>query len=281
MERPFRNVIFAGGGSRCFWQLGFWEGARAGGLDLGAQVRFAGSVSAGCAMATAAVLDRTHEALALFKDLAGRNPANVHWRNLGPFRAGPVLPHGRMYRNALREFLKPDDLAAFQRVSVAFLMSTYPRWLGGFLGAAFGLSVYSVEKKLRKPIHPRWTARLGYRPLVGFAHECRDPDEFTELVLASSCVPPVLPGGRHRAQRVLDGGLIDNAPVLLAEGQPGETLVLLTRRYERPLPVVAARTYVQPSRAIPIDKFDYANPAGLQEAWDLGLDDGAHFAASR
>ena len=34
----FRNAIFAGGGSRCFWQLGFWEGAKQTGLDLQSSV---------------------------------------------------------------------------------------------------------------------------------------------------------------------------------------------------------------------------------------------------
>ena len=46
----FRNAIFAGGGSRCFWQLGFWEGAKDAGLDLQASVQFIGSTSAGCAL---------------------------------------------------------------------------------------------------------------------------------------------------------------------------------------------------------------------------------------
>ena len=69
----FRNAIFAGGGSRCFWQLGFWEGAKEAGLDLQSSVKFAGSTSAGCAMATAAVLDRSHYALTLFKDFTAQN----------------------------------------------------------------------------------------------------------------------------------------------------------------------------------------------------------------
>lgn len=279
MAPSFPNVIFAGGGSRCFWQLGFWQGARSGGLDLGSELRFVGSVSAGCAMATAAVLDRADEALALFVEMAARNPGNVHWRNLGPGRDGPLLPHAGMYRSAVREFVRPEDLAAFRRVSLAFLMASHPRWIGGIGSVALGLSLYNLEKTLRKPVHPSWPVRLGFRPVVGFAHECRDPEEFTDLVLASSCVPPVLPGGRYRAQPVLDGGLIDSAPALLAEDQPGETLVLLTRRSERPLPSIPSRTYVQPSRPIPIGKFDYANPAGLQAAWDLGVEDGQRFAA--
>jgi hypothetical protein len=35
---------------------------------------------------------------------------------------------------------------------------------------------------------------------------------------------------------------------------------------------------VQPSEPIRIDKFDYANPVGLQETYNLGLKDGAQFA---
>ena len=70
----FRNAIFAGGGSRCFWQLGFWEGAKDAGLGLQTSVKFIGSTSAGCAMATAAVLDRAHDALSLFQEFTTRNP---------------------------------------------------------------------------------------------------------------------------------------------------------------------------------------------------------------
>ena len=37
---------------------------------------------------------------------------------------------------------------------------------------------------------------------------------------------------------------------------------------------------MQPSRQIKIDKFDYANPDGLQETFELGLDDGRKFGQS-
>ena len=76
---------------------------------------------------------------------------------------------------------------------------------------------------------------------------------------------------------MLDGGLIENIPVRLADGQPGETLVLLSRKYERDLPATQGVTWVQPSKPIQIDKFDYANPDGLQEAFELGITDGRQF----
>jgi predicted acylesterase/phospholipase RssA len=275
----FRNAIFAGGGSRCFWQLGFWEGAKATGLDLQSSVKFTGSTSAGCAMASAAILDRSHDALALFKDFTSKNPKNVHWSNINPFRRGALLPHGRMYRDAMSEFIGPNDLAALKKTSVHFLMSDYPRWLSGAIGIAAALCLYGVEKTVRRdPIHPKWPARAGFKPLIGRAADCNTPKDFVDMVLAASCVPPVLPDGRFGDRKVLDGGLIENIPVRLADDQPGETLVLLSRKYERQLPVTKGVTWVQPSKPIKIDKFDYANPDGLQETFELGLHDGRGFA---
>ena len=58
------------------------------------------------------------------------------------------------------------------------------------------------------------------------------------------------------------------------------TLVLLSKRYRRPLPQPTQRVYVQPSQPIEIDKFDYANPSGLEKIFDLGMADGAEFAES-
>jgi predicted acylesterase/phospholipase RssA len=277
----FRNAIFAGGGSRCFWQLGFWEGAKESGLDLQSSVKFVGSTSAGCAMASAAVLDRSWDALSLFKDFTEKNPKNIHWHNLNPFRPGALLPHGRMYRDALREFIGPTDFETIRKTSVHFLMSDYPRWLGGAIGAATALCIYGLEKTLRKdPIHPKWPAKAGFRPLVGRAADCRSAQDYIDMVLASSCVPPVLPEGRLGNRKVLDGGLIENIPVRLAENEPGETLVLLSRKYERELPSTKRVTWVQPSKPITIDKFDYANPDGLQETFEIGLHDGREFGRS-
>ncbi len=277
----YRNAIFAGGGSRCFWQLGFWEGAKEAGLDLQSSVEFVGSTSAGCAMATAAVLDRSHYALNLFKDFTARNPRNIHWENVNPFKRGALLPHARMYREALRELMGPDDLDTLGKRSVHFLMSGYPEWLSGAIGATAALCIYGLEKKFRKdPLHPEWPAKAGFKPLIGRANDCRTLQDYISMVLAASCIPPILPEGHFEGRKVLDGGLIENIPVRLAENEPGETLVLLSRKYERELPSTSRVTWVQPSKPIKIDKFDYANPEGLQETFDLGIVDGRQFGRS-
>ena len=98
------------------------------------------------------------------------------------------------------------------------------------------------------------------------------------MVLAASCVPPVLPSPPYRGQHILDGGMIDNVPAFLADDLAGDTLVLLSKRYQRALPDLPGRIYAQPSEPIRMDKFDYANPEGLQEVFELGAADGRAFA---
>jgi len=278
----FRNAIFAGGGSRCFWQLGFWEGAKQSGLDLQSSVKFAGSTSAGCAMASAAILDRSYSALSLFKDFTAKNPRNIYWKNINPLERGSILPHARMYREALSELIRPDDFETLKKTSLHFLMSAYPKWLGGAIGAAMALCIYGMEMTLRKdPLHPRWPAKAGFKPLVGRSADCHTPEDYIAMVLAASCIPPILPEGRFGDRKVLDGGLIESIPVRLAENEPGQTLVLLSQKYDRELPSTKRVIWVQPSQPIKIDKFDYANPDGLQETFDLGIADGQAFGRRR
>jgi predicted acylesterase/phospholipase RssA len=276
----FRNAIFAGGGSRCLWQLGFWDGANDSGLGLSETVSYAASTSAGCATATAAMLNRGPEALSLFKDMTAKNPSNIHWQNLKPGSAKPLLPHIDMYREVLQVFLSDKDLRTLSDKKVEFLMAAYPRFLPAGVGTLLAFSIYGLEKYMTGSLHPTWTQKIGFTPLVKGNRDVETVGEYIEIVLASSCVPPVLPGNGYKGQRVLDGGIIDNVPAYLADGREGNTLVLLSKRYRHDLPSPGNRTYVQPSRQIRIDKFDYANPTGLQQTYELGVNDGKVFAAS-
>jgi predicted acylesterase/phospholipase RssA len=276
----FSNAIFAGGGSRCLWQVGFWDGANQAGLGLMETVDYVASTSAGCAMATACMLDRGVEALQLFKELTAQNPSNIHWRNLKPGSGKLLLPHIAMYREALERFLVPEDLARLSGKRLEFLMARFPRYLPSTLGTLLAFSVYGLEKHVTGVLHPCWTSKLGFEPLARGNVEAEDIGDFIDIILACSCVPPVLPGEGYKGQRVLDGGIIDNVPAHLADTREGNTLVMLSKRYKKPLPEPAQRVYVQPSEQIQIDKFDYANPEGLQETYDLGFKDGAHFCSN-
>jgi predicted acylesterase/phospholipase RssA len=109
--------------------------------------------------------------------------------------------------------------------------------------------------------------------------ECATPSVLVDLILGSSCTPPMTALQTWRGRHVLDGGVVDNVPVCALAPAAGETLVLLSRRYPQ-LPRVTGRTYVMPSADVPVDAWDYTSPARLQAAFDLGRRDGAAFAAS-
>jgi len=269
---PFDAVVFAGGGCRCFWQSGFWSVAAPA---LGIAPRVVAAVSAGAAFACAALLDVADRVLDDFKRRTASNPRNVYPRNV--LRGQPVFPHEAMYHGALLGSLEDADWGRLQTgPDLRILLARAPRWAGDRGGFVMGGLAYALDRfELR--VHPRWGTRLGFTPEVVSARDCADPAALARLILHSSCTPPLLPLYRRDGRLVLDGGLIDNAPADWV-GEARATLVLLSRDYPvDTLPAVAGRTYVTPSRPIPIVKWDYTSPDRIQATYDLGRRDGEAF----
>jgi predicted acylesterase/phospholipase RssA len=270
----FDAVVFAGGGCRCFWQAGFWSVA-APALSL--SPRMVGAASAGSAIACAALTDRLESVLENFKQRAARNARNVYPRNglLGE----PVFPHEQIYRETILETI---DESALQRLrhgpDLRVFLTQPPRWLGAASGVAAGILAYQLNRMTGGTIHPAWAKRLGFRGLVVSVRSCQTGGQLADLILQSSCTPPLLPVYRRDGRIVLDGGLVDNVPVDAVTGARS-TLVLLTRPFpEAAIPDVPGRTYVQPSRPAPVAKWDYTSPGKVQETYDLGRRDGEAFA---
>jgi predicted acylesterase/phospholipase RssA len=271
----FSNLVFAGGGSRCFWQAGFWSVYDPEGTETPERVV---AVSAGAAMACMLFSGRTEFGLNYFKQQTARNA-----RNFYPARAltgGTAFPHEAIYRNAIAATIDADALAALHAgPSIEVTMAGLPRWLGPQTATVAGILAYDLEKYLFRPVHPRFGRVLGFRDLSGMVRACATPQALTDLILASSGTPPFTPSAQFQGQTVLDGGLCDNVPVHPLADQPGETLVLLSRRYTE-LPKVAHRTYVQPSVKAPVSMWDYTNPQALQDTFDLGRRDADSFVRS-
>jgi hypothetical protein len=142
--------------------------------------------------------------------------------------------------------------------------------------AAVGLLAYQAESMVRRGVHPRLPRALGFRAEVVAARECRTPEELADLILQSSCLPPLTPLLRRDGRPVIDGAVVDGVPVqVVADLRP--TLVLLTRRHGR-LPSREGVRFVQPSQPIGIEMWNYTDPRGVQEAFDLGRRDGEAFA---
>lgn len=276
--KRFTAVVFAGGGSRCTWQVGFWKEIAPA---LESPPAAVAAVSAGAAMACFVFADCGLEALDYFKEITGRNPKNFYPENM--FNSRPVFPHLGMYRGTLLKFLTPERLEILRRgPDLRILMSRPPAWAGPRLAVLCGYFCYQLEKTLYAPLHPVLAERVGFKPVIAAVRDCTTPEQLADLILASSCTPPFTPVLKWNGRIVLDGGLIDNVPEKALPHLNGTILYLLTRRYsDKTIPVIPGRTYVQPSRPIGITKWDYTSPGGIQDAYDLGREDGRAFLQGR
>ncbi len=273
-DSSFKAVVFAGGGSRCLWQVGFWEVAA---RETGLEPRVVGGVSAGAAMACAVLAGKGQGALEYFKEITGANRSNFYPRNL--LNGKPPFPHYGMYRRALLEIFDREALARLKSgPEVRVLAARPPRWAGGALAVLVGFLGYSLEKMISRPIHPRSGTQLGFKPVVARADECDSPAQLADLILGSSCTPPLVPKLYLKGVPVLDGGLIDNVPLAVLSNKERPALILLTRRYPPDrLKGHPDRVYLQPSRPVEISKWDYTDPQGCQAAYDQGRRDAELF----
>ena len=108
----------------------------------------------------------------------------------------------------------------------------------------------------------------------------REPSELVDALMATASVPPFMPVGRVQGRAALDGGLVDNPPLLKleeAESTGGKTLLIATRP-GAPYEAIGSRTIVRPSEVLGLSRFSVTDASGLRAAFELGKRDGAAFA---
>jgi predicted acylesterase/phospholipase RssA len=273
----FDQVVFAGGGNRCWWQAGFWDVVRPA-LDV--RPRVIAGISAGAATACMLYTRDAQWVMRYYAEALRHNRKNVYWENL--LGSKPIFPHYRIYRQALLDIYGEPFAQLANAPEIRVGVSHVPRWLGARSAVAAGLIAYNIEKYVRKTLHPTLGRTLGFRPEFVRAQSCARVEDLADLILQSSCTPPFTPVLRRNGRPVLDGGMVDNVPVGALDATPGQVLVMVTRLYPRPRMFTVAhgeqqRLYVQPSSKVPISSWDYTSPSQMQHAYDLGRRDGEHF----
>ena len=270
----YDGLVLAGGGCRCFWQMGFLEVLH---RETDFAPREVGAVSAGSAMASAIYAGVADRVLAHFSERAAQNEANFYPQNL--LGAGRAFPHEEIYRDTIVRCIDHEALARLHRgPRLRVLFARLPVWLGPRSGVLAGLVAYELEKVVTPRLHPMWGTTLGFREGVAEVRDCDSVDALADLILCSSCTPPFTPVYRRDGEPVLDGGLLDNIPVGILSPDLENVLVLLSRRYDPELLVGApGRTYVQPSEEIPVSKWDYTSPEGIAATVEMGRRDAEAF----
>ncbi len=282
----FEQVVFAGGGNRCWWQAGFWDVVAPA---IALRPRVVAGVSAGAATACMLYASDSQQTMDYYREVLKHNHRNAYWGNLlrrardpAQPHAARVFPHAAIYRRALTDLLGGDRFDRLKRDApeLRIVYSRLPRGLGPRSALLVGLLAYNVEKHWRQSLHPTFGRRIGFVSEMARLQDCADIHDLVSLIIASSCTPPFTPIEYRGGRPTLDGGMVDNVPADAVEVGPS-TLVLLTRRYRHRAEVFRhrGRLYVQPSRRVPVSAWDYTDPPALQATYDQGLRDGERFAA--
>jgi hypothetical protein len=185
-----------------------------------------------------------------------------------------------MYRAAILASIdEPGLLRLQQGPEISVLVACPPDWASPRIALLLGMIAGGVDEWGKECVHSNFGSRIGFKPMFISVRECATPDSLADLIIASSCIPPLTPQAVRNGICLLDGGVVSNVPIEdLAEGRHN-TLVLLTRRFAA-LPAIPGRTYVQPSQPIPAAAWDYTDAAAVQSTFDLGRRDGERFCSS-
>jgi len=275
-QGDFAAVAFAGGGNRCYWQGGFWDALTA---IRPQRPRFVVAVSAGAFQACFSLIGagkRVRERVFL---ACADTERGLDWSLLARGRS-PFLVGG-MYRTLIEEIFGEDELAALRQAPEILIQVAHPPgWMPGAAAALASIGAYQIEKAITGAAHSRAGLYLGLEPDWLSTHAARTPGELADALMATASVPPFMPIGRVNGRPALDGGLVDNPPLIrLApiEAEGARTLVLSTRS-AKPLESTALRTIVRPSEPVGVNKFSVTDAQGLRDAYELGLRDGEAFA---
>jgi predicted acylesterase/phospholipase RssA len=267
-------LTFAGGGNRAFYQLGLlsrWE------QTLLPRVAAVASVSAGACVITTFLSGRREEARQFWLDRAKGITRNFDWSKL--LRGERPAPQGEIYHETLLVTFREGGLERIrqQPFPIYVLAAQFPWHTPRMLSVALGIGMYSLERTIRRAPHPRSPRWLGFTPIAVDARLCETPEELAALILASSATPPFTPIGNFRGVKLLDGGMIDNAPAFVAESQHPDarhSIVMLSRPYHPSvMGIQGRRLYLAPTRPTPIGRWDYTQPHLLDETVRMGEDE--------
>ena len=267
------TLVLAGGGNRCWWQAGLVQQLTSQGWALPSKLI---ATSAGAAIATALLTNRTEAAFAACKKLYEANAQIFDWKALTRLKV--KFAHQHIYPSWIESLMRDSDfltlIATKRQLTVAL---TQPARFLGLSGSLIAGSIaYLLDKKIAHSIHPKIPKYLGLRQTFVNLTDCQTAQEARILLSAAAAAAPFMKAQKVNGQWGMDGGYTDNAPIPeQTSDEAARTLVLLTRHYPD-LPrqfSFEKRLYWQPSQKIPVSTWDCRSSTTVDLAFQLGMSD--------
>ncbi|WP_298434621.1 patatin-like phospholipase family protein [uncultured Jannaschia sp.] len=265
----YAQLVFSGGGLRCFWHGG-WMAAAFEAVSF-APERITG-VSGGALSAAAWLAGNEHRLFDRFARALRQTDTNATLGDLDA--ADGRSPHQRVYEAIVADVIDRDaqariaDGPAFQ-ISVATTGDSH----AALLRALSAGLLYQAEQAVAPTPRPRLSGAAGVEQRLIDARRAARDGTLVDLIRMAATVPPAFRPDDWEGEPIYDGGMVDKAP--MPSPDRGRTLVLLTKRFGD-LPDDDDRIeYVQPSQPVLSgSKLDFTDPDLLREAWEQGSEDG-------
>lgn len=288
LAKPRIGLAIAGGGCKAFFALGAGEVLRRAGIKISAL----SGTSAGTAMGLTLLSGQADDVVDYFCDLTSRNPSNIHLDKL--IKGKRPFPHERMYRQTVTDHLTDDFLGSID-IPLAFNALRIPE------------DVYPEDQQLKKtrmmyrilnayrkefrnakidryiPYLPQAAEDLKLEEVVFTEKDLQNTDKAEAIILATSSAPPFVELQKIDGVTYIDGGVYDNLPIRLLPDNLDMVIAMyyevMDRRFIRTMKRDAGKNVVWlfPDKQLPITLWDYANPAGVRETYELGKEAGENY----
>ncbi|HNH08733.1 MAG TPA: patatin-like phospholipase family protein, partial [Leptospiraceae bacterium] len=278
-KKPEYKVCFAaaGGGCRAFYAMGFGYALRTFG------VRFEGmsGVSAGSAMILGILSETEEKSVEYIASLTKRNEKNFSLRRL--LKGDRPFPHENIYRRTIRygmDFNKITGsnvkvyiqavLALLKQEGITDLINKAK--IIAKTGQAYLLDEADRMKGLPGNRVEKLAKEWNFREVIYTNEHLKDPEIMEQIILNSSSIPPIVTFQNVENEYYFDGGLFNN---LLLEVFPLESRKIGiyyddTSVFGKSEEVLKNTLLFKPSRPLRITSFDYTNPEGLIDTYELG-----------
>jgi predicted patatin/cPLA2 family phospholipase len=275
------SLAIAGGGCKAFYALGIGYKMRTWGIKFKAM----SGVSAGAAMILG-ILSETEEAsFEYIESLVRRNESNFEFTRL--LKGERPFPHENIYRRTIRYGL---DMEKIRRSGVKIFIqavAAFPKQRDRFgdivnkakiisqTAQAFLLDESDKQKGKECNRVQKIIEKWNLKEFVFTNKDLQDESVMEQIILNSSSIPPVVSFQNKDDMYFLDGGLINN---LLLEVFPLKDKKIGIYYDATSImgknPIVLQNTLLlKPSRELNITTFDYTNPEGLKDTYELGKKD--------
>lgn len=265
----FDQLIFSGGGTRCFWHGGFLK--ELGTVEDFDPQRVCG-VSGGALSGAAWISGNDDRCRDVMGDIFARNERNIS------LEGGGTTPHQELYREAVCGTLAGDaveKIASGPKFQI--LLGCPPRYIPSRLFAAVCAVGYKVEQLITGSPRLNFTKLLGLDGILVDARKAARDEKLIDLVCAAATIPPVFDIPQWEGRDVIDGGMVTKAP--FPDPDKGKTLVLMTSTY-RNIPQSDEKRFVTPSAEVEADKIDFTEREKIIETWEQGRADAKTFLSN-